>query len=691
MKKQIYPYDGSGRKLNLDIAGQSVPDGVFLRTSTAYSTAYLKEDGKIEAQYGSYTPPTTEKESLKDRILKLPFIRALRSLFPTLKTAVNHMTDSAERTMETFDFVDVLLIVVSVVGVASLLFLPTIVFNFIEAPFYIIGLLEGLMRFLLFVLCQPISFKIVDRVYDGKGLRSFHGAEHKVIHCYEAGGELSRDEVKKYSRRHIRCSSNELAIGLVIGLFFCVALPTVSVWWRLLATFLSLPFIAAITLEINWWRVKSLSFVAKAISYPGYLLQHITTEEPNDKMIDVAVFAMKMMLKAERDNEEDVVIIDGVTEISTRAFADCKKMNKVHLPDSVLSIDNSSFCGCSSLAGIRLPNSIIQIGYMAFAGCTSLSNINIPNSVTTIGRYAFSECTSLVEINIPDSVSSVSDTILAGCVKLENISIPTHIDSTTFNGVLAVACNKRGLSFWNENQYENARQEFDKAVQLNPDCSSYIHNRGHASYYLGDLEDALEDFNAAICMDADGKYPEWRTQCATICGAIGLSFWNENQYENARQEFDKAVQLNSEDASYIHNRGHASYYLGEFAKALEDFDAAISMDTAEQYPEWRTQRAEIFEALEAGGSATTCNARGLSFWNESQYENARQEFDKAVQLNPDCSSYIHNRGHASYYLGDLEDALEDFNAAISMDVGEQYPKWREERAEIEEKINEQKQ
>jgi len=166
----------------------------------------------------------------------------------------------------------------------------------------------------------------------------------------------------------------------------------------------------------------------------------------------------------------------------------------------------------------------------------------------------------------------------------------------------------------------------------------------------------------------------------------GLKYWGEYDYKKAFIEFDRAAEIDPNSAVYIHNRGHCLYYLSDFTKALDDYDTAIRMDSDEKYPEWRTERSGVQIAIETGTSPELSHTRGLVYWKKQQYEQAIQEFERALELAPSNAIYLHSRGHCYYYLGEFEKALEDFNAAILLDSDEKYPEWRTQRAEIEEKL-----
>ena len=130
---------------------------------------------------------------------------------------------------------------------------------------------------------------------------------------------------------------------------------------------------------------------------------------------------------------QKVEIGDGVTSISSNAFAYCYSLSSITIPNSVTSIGGDAFYNCYSLSSITIPNSVTSIGSNAFYYCSSLSSISIPNSVTQIGNYAFCGCYSLSSITIPNSVTSIGKSAFYYCSLLSSISIPNSVTSIGSN------------------------------------------------------------------------------------------------------------------------------------------------------------------------------------------------------------------------------------------------------------------
>src|SRR5574344_1619940 len=136
------------------------------------------------------------------------------------------------------------------------------------------------------------------------------------------------------------------------------------------------------------------------------------------------------------DNDANVTIPDGVTEIGDRAFCDCNRLTSVTIPNSVTSIGYRTFSCCESLISVIIPNSVTSIGTWAFENCTNLTSITIPNSVKSIGEWAFSNCESLKSITIPNSVTSIGSWAFENCDNLTDIKIPERFkDDDTLDDI----------------------------------------------------------------------------------------------------------------------------------------------------------------------------------------------------------------------------------------------------------------
>ena len=159
------------------------------------------------------------------------------------------------------------------------------------------NLLDGLIRILIFVL----YVYIISFMDDVKLLFQYHGAEHKAIHCYENNKELNIENIKPFNPVHPRCGTAFIAIVLVISIFVFSILKDFVWYWNVALRILLIPVIAAISYELlKAGDKRRNNWFFKILVWPGLAMQKITTSEPTDKQIDVAIDALKKALSMEK-------------------------------------------------------------------------------------------------------------------------------------------------------------------------------------------------------------------------------------------------------------------------------------------------------------------------------------------------------------------------------------------------------
>lgn len=307
------------------VGGQAVIEGVMMKNEEKVAVAVRKSDGEIELDKKSSKSWVREKG-----IHKIPFLRGAFILFETMAEGIKALNFSAEFFEEEDDeeekeskfdnFLnsifkektnDVLiyfsLIVALIFSVLLFILLPTFlggVLKHFTERVLILNLFEGLIRigiFLLYVYLISMN-KDIKRVFE------YHGAEHKSIYCYESGMELTVENARKFTTLHPRCGTNFMFIVMIISMLvfslFGWPNPLLRVAYRLLC----LPFVAGISYEIIKLAGKCDNKLMRAFVFPGMMLQKITTKEPDDKQLEVAITALKAVLDEEVnsvDNQED--------------------------------------------------------------------------------------------------------------------------------------------------------------------------------------------------------------------------------------------------------------------------------------------------------------------------------------------------------------------------------------------------
>lgn len=163
----------------------------------------------------------------------------------------------------------------------------------------VLNLIEGLLRILLFV----IYVALISKMEDIRRVFQFHGAEHKCIHCFENQLELTPSNCQQFYTLHPRCGTSFLMFVMVISLILFSLLGWPNLFFRVTSRLLLLPVVAGLSYELLRWAGRSDGAVVKILSMPGIYLQKLTTREPDDKQLEIAIIAMKAVM-AENDFEE---------------------------------------------------------------------------------------------------------------------------------------------------------------------------------------------------------------------------------------------------------------------------------------------------------------------------------------------------------------------------------------------------
>lgn len=304
------------------IGGQALMEGIMMKGPDKIATAVRKPDGEIEIKESEINVVFKNK-FFKNKFFKLPLIRGSFVLIDSLINGVKELMYSAEFYGEDFeedaldrflkkvfkDKADTAIIYASVLialvfSVLVFILGPTLLTNALKGLIkntVALNLVEGIIRVALFVL----YVYLVSKMNDIKRVFMYHGAEHKTIHCYEHGEELTVENVRKYSRLHPRCGTsfmiNVMIISIIVFSFFGWPNPFI----RLVIRLAMLPVIAGISYELNRYvgGCDSENVITKIIAYPGFQIQKITTSEPDDSMMEVAIAAMKRVIP--QNGEDD--------------------------------------------------------------------------------------------------------------------------------------------------------------------------------------------------------------------------------------------------------------------------------------------------------------------------------------------------------------------------------------------------
>lgn len=309
------------------IGGQAVLEGVMMRGRCGVATAVRDSDGIIRIEAERITPP--EKKSV---FVRLPIIRGIVNFFSSLVTGTKILMRSAEVyggddepskfekwLAKTFkiDVMDVVLFFGVALGlvfsIALFFILPTFLGGLIgkaapNMPPIVKNLIEGGIRILIFVgyILFTSLLKDIKRTY------MYHGAEHKTITCYEKGLDLTVENVKKCRRVHDRCGTTfmffVMFVSILVYSVFGAIFPVLNenVGFKMLSRIVLLPLIAGLSYELLKLLAKTDSPLVLPLKAPGLLLQMLTTKEPDEQMMEVAIAAFEKVLKMDEDPNEPV-------------------------------------------------------------------------------------------------------------------------------------------------------------------------------------------------------------------------------------------------------------------------------------------------------------------------------------------------------------------------------------------------
>ena len=274
------------------IGGQAVIEGVMMKGPTSIATAVREPSGNIAVR-------VEPVHSLGDRfpLLKKPLLRGVIALGEALVYGIRALSFSAQAAGEEGEELsskEIALTMLAAFGLAVLLFvvLPTYATKFIQSivsEAYLLNLFEGVLRLTIFFAYVGV----ISSLSDIRRVFQYHGAEHKTIYAYEAGIPLEVESIRKYSRLHPRCGTNFLLIVMVVSIFMFAFLGWPDLWLRILSRVVLLPLVAGISYEIIRFAGSCDNpFVAMCMK-PGLWLQYLTTREPSDDQIEVAVRALE--------------------------------------------------------------------------------------------------------------------------------------------------------------------------------------------------------------------------------------------------------------------------------------------------------------------------------------------------------------------------------------------------------------
>ena len=292
------------------IGGQAVMEGIMMRNGSEYSVAVRKENGEIEVKKETY-----KGVGSKCKLFRLPFIRGIFSFVDSLVLGMKSLNYSASLFMEDGEeeeepgrfekwlqkkfgdkaekvIMDLTMVISIILAMGIFMVFPTWVSTLMKPLLgngIWMALFEGVLRIAIFIAYVGL----ISLMPDIKRTYMYHGAEHKCINCIEHGMPLTVENVMKSSKEHKRCGTSFLLIVMVISILFFLVIRPETLWLRLVSRILLIPVIAGVSFEFLRLAGNSDNPVVNLLSKPGMAIQKMTTSEPDDGMIEVAIQAVE--------------------------------------------------------------------------------------------------------------------------------------------------------------------------------------------------------------------------------------------------------------------------------------------------------------------------------------------------------------------------------------------------------------
>lgn len=310
------------------IGGQAVLEGIMMRNKDKYSVAVRKPDQTIALKVDEYNGLTSGK-----KIIGLPFIRGIFNFIDSMVLGIKTLAYSAEFYEEEEEvkeskmdkavdklfkekaedvIMGVTIFISIVIALGLFVVLPSVISDLLKNWFDIISvsvlsIIEGVIRIALFI----IYILLISMMKDIKRTFMYHGAEHKCINCIENGMELNVENVMKSSRYHKRCGTSFIFMVMIISIIFFIFIRVGNPVLKIVVRLLLIPVIAGVSYEFIKLAGRSESKIVNILSKPGMLLQKITTSEPDEDMVEVAIEAVSAVFDwkeylANYDKEESV-------------------------------------------------------------------------------------------------------------------------------------------------------------------------------------------------------------------------------------------------------------------------------------------------------------------------------------------------------------------------------------------------
>jgi len=304
------PGGGMVAKRDAPVGGQAVLEGVMMRGVSTWAVAVRNPEGQVELSSEPLVP-----WAKRHRLWRVPVLRGVVALGESLKIGFRALAISANAQMEEDDegekeeiggWVWGLTVAFSLALSIGLFFVvPVGLTSLIKDQLgnaFLFWLIEGILRTAIFIG----YIVVISRLPDLRRVFEYHGAEHKTISCYEAEDELVPQRAKLYSRLHPRCGTSFLLIVMVLAIFVFAPIGLPAWYWLVASRILGIPLIAGLSYEVIKWAGKNRrKRWVRAVMWPGLMLQNLTTREPDEEQLAVAIAALEKVLAEEQPAQDD--------------------------------------------------------------------------------------------------------------------------------------------------------------------------------------------------------------------------------------------------------------------------------------------------------------------------------------------------------------------------------------------------
>lgn len=294
--------------MRMRVGGQAVMEGVMMRSPNFWGMAVRNPEGEMEIQADRFRSVTR-----RSKVFRLPIIRGFLSLGETLWLGMKLLTSSTnialgeEEDLSTKE-VAITFLFAMLLGLGLFLIAPVLATkgvgallgSAIENPI-LFNLVEGVIRIAIFIAYILVITAISK---DIKRFFGYHGAEHKAIKVFEADEELIPENARRFDTMHVRCGTSFVLYVLVLSILVFSLLGVTGWFFMVLSRVVVIPLVAGLAFEFIMWSARNQdSSVVRALVWPGLQLQKLTTREPDDGMVEVAMASLKKVLSLEEEAE----------------------------------------------------------------------------------------------------------------------------------------------------------------------------------------------------------------------------------------------------------------------------------------------------------------------------------------------------------------------------------------------------